>query len=1264
MNPSAGNTAIEMPALGRPFSLGMLYDCRNEELVPGITLWNSEALRENVALESKEQTSLEIITSDTVSDKSSAMNINASLAASFLSGLVNVSGSATYMNDTKKSINQARVTLKYSRTTRFEQLSMNHLGTKKMAYPDVFDKGTATHVVTGILYGAQAFFIFDRDVSTSENTQDIQGTLHIMIKKIPSISIDGKGSLSMNDQEKEQVSKFSCKFYGDFALDRNPVTYEDAITIYTSLPKLLGEKGDKAVPVRVWLYPLNKLDSKAAQLVRDISNNFVLKTESIVQQMVEVNMQCNDLMRHPAAETFPDSKKKISKFRDLCIQFTHIFQKQLAQTLPSIRGGGSEEVALMDILTRAEQSPLGEVHIKEFLSHVEQELNVLKTYMDAMPDIIVKSTETTINEVILNPNILYVVCYNFSSLNEEDPYLTDISQWLLSHKHESKNNVYEKKKVTPWFKVTDVSKKSRTCLKAFKKFAKVNASRDEIKCIISSVPDQSNPGVSIYLYDSGELVSAQFEPPAQPHLPVIRSKTHDSMELTLMPANFGKKFIESYNIEYRCANDKIWTPVRTKDSNEEVTIRGLKPNSVYKIRYSAVCIAGLSEINDALEDEKTRPTSPPETLKVTAESSTLILYWNEPAVIGDGVTITEYIVEYKKDVDNGQQTWLEKKTGKKEEKYIIEGLKPMTNYITRVSAACGDNGLSAPSHEIKVLKYKETESYIKHELLKKNILLKEGKPSVYQLATDCCDCYYRHYSLGNINPFKTNKVILLVGETGTGKTTLINGMANYILGVDWEDNFRFKLVHEVTNHSQTSVVTAYQMNHEDGYKIPYTLTLIDTPGFGDTRGIEHDKKITEAIYKFFTTDGNIDHIDAVCFVVQSSLAHTQKYILNSVFSIFGKDIKDNILILINFSDGERPPVLEAIKIENIPYSQDSNGDPVHFKFNNSALFANNQTSNMSFNKMFWDMGKDSMGTFFTSLNQMQTKSLKLTKEVLKERKELEVTLQALHPQIKSGLAQLEAIRQKEVVLQQQRQLMEDNKDFEFEITVTVPRKVDTGGKFVNNCQKCHFTCHFPCSHGDDNMKIQCSAMQNGYCTICPDKCVWSVHFNQKYRWIYEELKEKRTYEEIKNNFEKASGEVMTTEKILTELNDDYKIVRQNMFILINRASQSLKRLHEIALRPDPLTTTEYIDMMIESEKQEVKPGYQERTKSLTDVKEMAELIKKIEKGEALLPEYEDQLPEDIKKGLVESHIGLLKTAYNKITTSLSTSKNEGKRFTN
>ncbi|XP_075444365.1 uncharacterized protein LOC142487989 isoform X2 [Ascaphus truei] len=1110
-------TTIQIPALGRPFSLGMLYDCRKDELIPGITLWDREALGRNVTSTPQEKTSFKLIASDTLSDKSSALNITASVKASFLSGLIQVGGSATYMNDTKTSKNQARVSLHYSRTTKFEQLSMNHLGIQNVTYHDVFDKGTATHVVTGISYGAHAFFIFDRYVSTSENTQDIQGNLKVMITKIPLVPIEGEGALKMNDKEKKDVSKFSCTFHGDFALERNPVTYEDAIKIYANLPKLIGENGEKAVPVKVWLYPLNNLDSKAAQMVREISGHLVLGAEKVIQEMTDINMQCNDMMKHPAALKFPDIMSKVIQFREQCEQFKLTFQKQLARTLPSVRGGGLEEAALADILIRREQSPFGMRHMKEFLSRTQGEMDFVSNHLKVLPSITVLPSESEINQVVLDPMIECVVCYNFTSLQEEEPYLSEISHWLQTQKQKAAaGDAYENKKITPWFKDKDVSQKARKYVKAFQQFAQANESNKETQFIISSAPDQSNPGVSFYLYAEGDLVSTKFEPPAKPNLPVICSKTHNSMELILRPADCGKEFIDRYSIEYRYADVENWTTFTSQDNDQKITITQLTPNSEYQFRYSAVCKPGVGVASDVTNAERTLPTSPPTAPQITAEPFALILHWKKPSVIGDGVTITEYKVEYK-EIGCETQVWIEQRTGDKLEHCIIEAQRPLTRYIIRVSAVCGDAGISAPSEEALVSTPTKEAYDFKYWLLKESSLLTEGTPSVYQLKTGVCESGYRKYNLGKENLQKMNKVILLIGATGAGKTTLINGMANYILGVERKDDFRFKLVHEVTNqseaHSQTSVVTAYKMNHDSGYQIPYSLTLIDTPGFGDTRGIAQDKKVTEAIHTFFTSDRGIDQIDAVCFVVQASLArltYTQKYIFHSVVSIFGNDIKDNILFLINFCDEERPPILEAIKTADIPCPLDSNGDPIHFKFNNSALFANNQEINMSFNEMFWDMGSNSMKTFFRSLSTIETKSLRLSKEVLKERKRLEITLQALQPQIQAEILKLVEIRKTQSALQQHNNHMAANKDFEYETEVIVP--------------------------------------------------------------------------------------VM---------------------------KKSLKRLHEIALRSNPLSATEYMDLMIQAEEQEAKPGYQERIKFLRDVREQAELIEKIEKKEMLLPEQEN-----------------------------------------
>ncbi|XP_058629501.1 uncharacterized protein LOC131539163 [Onychostoma macrolepis] len=297
---------------------------------------------------------------------------------------------------------------------------------------------------------------------------------------------------------------------------------------------------------------------------------------------------------------------------------------------------------------------------------------------------------------------------------------------------------------------------------------------------------------------------------------------------------------------------------------------------------------------------------------------------------------------------------------------------------------------------------------------------------------------------------KPNKTIMMIGATGAGKTTLINSMINYILGVQWEDDFWFVLIDERKQksqaESQTSEITAYQINHMNGFHTEYSLTIVDTPGFSDTRGISHDQKITKQIQDLFSARGGIDCIDAVCFVVQASLARLtqiQKYIFDSILSMFGKDIAENILVMVTFADGKTPPVLEAIKVSEVPCSTNESGEPLHFKFNNSAVFATNNKSAEdeesdceTFDQMFWNLGFSSMKKFFTSLNKMITKSLSLTREVLKEQQHLE----GLQPQINAGLTKLDEIKKTRAALQQHKAEMDANKDFEFEVQAIVTKQ--------------------------------------------------------------------------------------------------------------------------------------------------------------------------------------------------------------------------------
>uniref|UniRef100_A0A3Q1GRT1 Uncharacterized protein n=1 Tax=Acanthochromis polyacanthus TaxID=80966 RepID=A0A3Q1GRT1_9TELE len=243
-------------------------DKRNHEMSRNIT---SQPEAPVGRLEDSTDLNFQISTSDTTESKSTLLNIEASLKASFLAGLVEVEGSAKYLNDQKRFKNQSRVTFQYKATTNFKQLNMADLSTLDKEQKSIIQRSSATHVVTAILYGANAFFVFDSEKVEADSVQKIEGSMRALIKKIPAFDVEGKVELKLTDEEKALTQKFSCKFYGDFILESNPSTFEEAVKTYAGLPKLLGEGGENSVPLTIWMMPLKNLDPEVPDLINDIS---------------------------------------------------------------------------------------------------------------------------------------------------------------------------------------------------------------------------------------------------------------------------------------------------------------------------------------------------------------------------------------------------------------------------------------------------------------------------------------------------------------------------------------------------------------------------------------------------------------------------------------------------------------------------------------------------------------------------------------------------------------------------------------------------------------------------------------------------------------------------------------------------------------------------------------------------------------------------------------------------------------------------------
>ncbi|XP_018541902.1 uncharacterized protein LOC108889762 [Lates calcarifer] len=1199
---SCGEGTIETAAVGRPFQLGMLYDCRKDALIPGVTLWDLKELQKNTSVQQQNNTEFNVTASDSIEEKSNLLKISGSLKLSLLGGLVNVRGSAKYFQDTKKSQKQARVTLQYNATTKFETLTMSHLAHGQVSHPNVFEDDTATHVVTAILYGAGAYFVFDRESSSEDETKQVEGEANLTFNKLKFLTVDAEASLNMDDKERAAVEKFSCTFHGDFKLPSNPTSFTDAVKVYRTLPDLLGQDGEHAVPLRVWLYPLVKLDSRAARLQRDISRALITCSSETIESLNRTEMRCSDLLKDTAATTFPAMEKKVQDLMQMCCQYKLDFMQKLGSVLPSIRGGGKEESVLEEILKTHERSPFNNKDLDQWLKTKGKESDTLKSFLKQLDKLGVKM-EDHLDDLLSDLDVRNVVCFSFTSVDQPDGFLVKLSNHLRpAGMVDSAGSSDLQDTNTDWLS-SDTRQTMRKQLKLFGELKK-SSNSDDTKFIVTSKYAESHPGACIFIYEDGCDDAVCFVSPSKPATPSTTA-SYDSFTVTVSEPD---SVTVEYTVDYRQKQqqDTEWTSHPVKKNQETVTLSGLKPDTEYEIRATAVGKLSYAVSSDVCRAVTLTAVGPPTQVKDTeVKANSITLTWSNPSV-QCCESVKQFIIEFRE--ENSSQ-WQSKETREEVYTFTLNSLKQDTVYSIRMCTD-GGVGVSQPGEELNVKTKKEP-------LDAKKFTLIQGNPPVYLLKLKPAGVGQVNKKVFGSAPTgkQSNKTIMVVGATGSGKTTLINGMINYILGVDWEDNWRFKLINEETNKtqacSQTSEVTAYQIYHTDGFKVPYSLTIIDTPGFGDTRGIKQDKEITEKIRQFFSVNGGIDSIDAVCFVAQSALArltHTQRYIFEAILSIFGKDIASNIIALVTFADGKSPPVLEAIKAANIPCATKEDGSILNFKFNNSVLFAENTgvKHEDNFDYMFWKMGKASMNTFFTHLNTMQPQSLTLTKEVLQERKQLEATVEGLQPMIRQGLSKLEEINSTKAALENHETHMKENEDFEYEVEIEKSDKIDLEPRtFVTNCHGCNYNCHYSCQIPKDEHKLGCAAMKNRNCTVCPGKCVWSDHFNMKYRWETKRVTEKRTYQDLKSKYEAALGKKMDTEKIIEQLEVEYEQVQGKVVEMMNTLTNCLQRLREIALRPDPLATPDYIDLLIQTEEQEAKPGFKQRIKELNEVRQGA-----------------------------------------------------------
>ena len=567
--------------------------------------------------------------------------------------------------------------------------------------PSMLIKRQATHVVVGITYGLEAFCLFPHKQPKTLD-EDATRKLVKFVNFFAEGLLDGRERLELDRDEEDDVEDqilldMHCTLYSDLKTGQK-WTSKPVSEQYDACREVLYHQTNKAVPLKVWLYPIRKLFlaetgvNKMPGIQRDISRPLVIRCQKMWHRLKQVRLQTDKLMDEmDTSQVPPTYRQRIRDFDGLLKRFVMTLSKSLLDwTLSVRRSAGLNEESMEEMVKAIEsKSPFVPNELARWINHQRQQVNTLNM-LSKLPGFSLVLGSAQLREEILNGSDGFAVVLHLPSLAEHsDGLVPEMSRFV---------DIFATSLPASWTKRPGMGRTPaarRRFYTAGQDFSdwitNHNADASPVRYIVcyeERPTGQNLPALKLYNYGCPED-SSIFNIPKSPGQVVVEKNRLGVITLSWPAIHSTTSFL----LQYKRADlpGDRWDAMRHPTNT--ITINHLQSDESYVFRVAAVTLGGKSPFGPVSEEVSIDPVCPPPSglkcLNGTDESITIA--WNHqkfPAEEEQTAILKCFAVECWTD-GSQESTLIQRSTVHKV--ITLEPLVPDTVYCVQIRAVSSDD---------------------------------------------------------------------------------------------------------------------------------------------------------------------------------------------------------------------------------------------------------------------------------------------------------------------------------------------------------------------------------------------------------------------------------------------------------------------------------------------------------------------------------------------------------------------------------------------